>query len=274
MLYFKAALLMPAPAIRWQVVVCIALCAFTFEGSARVRASVHAASWLGYVRPNPMQSVPSADADALYRLREDPESAKRAADLWATRAATDFESGWKLSRVCYWLGTHGPRAQRRAALERGVMAGEGAVRLAPGRPEGHFWLAANMGTLAESFGLRQGLKYRGRIKDELARVLAIDPAWQESSAESALGRWYLEVPRLFGGSKRKAEEHLRRALAINSQSRAALSYLADVLIDGGRKDEARQLLRRVIDAPVDPEWVPEDREFTRQAEERLKTLQK
>ena len=28
-------------------------------------------------------------------------------------------------------------------------------RAQPKRPEGHFWLAANMGTLAESFGLAQ-----------------------------------------------------------------------------------------------------------------------
>ena len=36
-----------------------------------------------------------------------------------------------------------------------------SIALEPGRPGGHFWLAANMGVLAEQFGLRQGLKYRG-----------------------------------------------------------------------------------------------------------------
>lgn len=43
-------------------------------------------------------------------------------------------------------------------------------------PEGHFWLAANMGTLAESFGLRAGLRYRGAVKRELEMVLSIDPS--------------------------------------------------------------------------------------------------
>ena len=34
------------------------------------------------------------------------------------------------------------------------------MRLGPDRPEGHYWLAADMGALAESFGLTQGMKYR------------------------------------------------------------------------------------------------------------------
>ena len=222
-----------------------------------------------------MQHSASADnPDALYRSRENRESATRAADLWEADASTSFQSAWKLARVCYWLGTHGPHEGRRPALERGVKAGENAVRLAAGQAEGHFWLAATMGALAESFGLMQGLKYRGRIKDELERVIAIDPAWQEGAAESALGQWYSRVPRLLGGSHKKAAEHLRRAIAINPQSRVALSYLADLLIDDGRKDEARTLLQRVIDAPIDPEWAPEDQDFTVQAVARLKQLQK
>src|SRR5581483_12280138 len=99
--------------------------------------------------------------------------------------------------VAYWIGTHGTQPERRTALQAGVDAGEHAVRLQPNRPEGHFWLAADMGALAEGFGVMQALKYRGRIRDELTRVLAIDRAWQGGSADAALGQWYFEVPRLF-----------------------------------------------------------------------------
>src|SRR5207244_2201475 len=104
--------------------------------------------------------------------------------------------------------------------------------------EGHFWLAANMGALAESFGLMQALKYRGRIKDELERVNAIDPAWQGGLAEAALGQWYLDVPRLFGGSVAKAEQHLRHALALDPDDELALATLAELLVESGRGSEA------------------------------------
>src|SRR5256885_10599044 len=146
------------------------------------------------VRPLPIASIlvlviaagvraQSQDPDALYRQRENPQAAARAADLWEPHSTTDFAAAWKLSRIGYWLGTHGPRDARRSALERGIKAGESAVRLAPNRPEGHFWLAANMGELAELGGMTQGLKYRGRIKQELERTIAIDPRSEEHTSE-------------------------------------------------------------------------------------------
>ena len=104
-------------------------------------------------------NLKNEDPDELYRRREDLASAARAAALWNDAVTTDFVAAWKVARAYYWLGTHVPEAERRAALERGVSAGENAVRLGPDRPEGHFWLAANMGTLAQSFGAAQGLKY-------------------------------------------------------------------------------------------------------------------
>src|SRR5205823_10534163 len=105
-------------------------------------------------------------------------------------------------------------------LERGIEAARQATAIDPNRPEGHFWIAANMGTLAESFGLRAGLKYRKSIKEELEAVLRIDPAFQQGSADRALGRWYFKVPRLFGGSSKAAEEHLRASLKYNPKSTA------------------------------------------------------
>lgn len=203
----------------------------------------------------------------LFGARADLSKAEQARSIWLARAGagTDFEIAWKLARVDYWLGTHRPAGARRAALEEGVAQGEAAARLRPERPEGHFWMAANMGALAESFGLRQGLRYRGRIKTALERVLQIDAAWQQGSADRALGRWYFKVPGLFGGSRSKAEEHLRRSLAYNPESTATLVFLAEVLIDDRRSPEARALLQRAIDASPDPEWAPEDQDFKRRA---------
>lgn len=218
------------------------------------------------------QSGIGDDPDELYRRREDLVSAARAADVWARRSTTDFGAAWKLARACYWLGAHLPEQNRRDTLERGVRAGEHAIRLANERPEGHFWLAANMGRLAESFGILQGLKYRGRIKDELERVLKTDPAWEGGSADAALGQWYATVPRLFGGSRQKAEQHLRRALDHDANNTSALSFLGEMLVADGRTDEARVLLRRAVAAPSDPEWDPEDREFKQKSSALLKKI--
>jgi tetratricopeptide (TPR) repeat protein len=167
--------------------------------------------------------------------------------------------------VDYWLGGHAPEPERRGFLENGIKAGESAVALQPTRPEGHFWIGANMGALAESFGIRAGLKYRGRIKEELETVLRLDPQFQQGSADRALGRWYAKVPGLFGGSHKLSEQHYRQALTYNPNSTATHFYYAELLLDDGRKSEATAELQRVIDAPLDPAWTPEDQDFKQKA---------
>jgi tetratricopeptide (TPR) repeat protein len=224
----------------------------------------------------PAAQAHAEDPDVLYRDRMTLASARRAAAIWSSRLtanARDFESAWKLARAHYWLGTNGlPEGERKSALEAGIAAGRTAVAILPQRPEGHFWIAANMGALAESFGLRQGIRYRGAIRDELEIVLQLDPAFQQGSADRALGRWYYKVPGLFGGDKRTSEQHLRKALAYNPQSVITRLFLAETLIALNRKDEARKELEAAIAAPEDPEWAPEDRVFREQARRRLAAL--
>jgi tetratricopeptide (TPR) repeat protein len=211
------------------------------------------------------------DPDALYRDRENLASAKQAAATWAARLETnprDFVSAWKLAKAQYWLGTNGlPSAERRAALEAGITAARAAMTIEPNQPEGHFWIAASMGALAEGFGMRQGLKYRGDIRDELLTTLKLDAAFMQGSADRALGRWYYKVPGMFGGSKQKSEEHLRKALAYNPQSIITHLFLAETLVELGRKDDARKELEAAMAAPLDPEWMPEDRRFKEQAKQ-------
>ena len=223
----------------------------------------------------PFRAAAQDDPDALYTGRENLAAARQAEQIWAARLArdaTDLASAWKLARARYWLGTHAPESERKGYLEGGIAAGRAAIALALNKPEGHFWVAANMGALAESFGMRQGLKYRGDIRNELETVLRLDAAFQQGSADRALGRWYFKVPGMFGGSNQKSEEHLRTSLTYNPNSTASLFFLAETLIDSHRKDEARALLRRAIEAPLDPDWAPEDRDFKQKARALLGTL--
>jgi tetratricopeptide (TPR) repeat protein len=218
------------------------------------------------------QAEVASTPDALYAKRDEPGYAARAAEAWAAQLAAtpgDFDAAWKLSRARYWLGTNGPPAQRRAALEDGMAAARKAIALEAARPEGHFWLAANMGALAESFGMSQGLKYRKSIKAELEEVLRLDPAYESGSADRALGRWYYKVPGLFGGSNAKSEAHLRKSLTYDPHSTASWYFLAETLEDMGREKDARAALQKVIDAPLNPAWAPEDRHWKALARARL-----
>lgn len=214
-------------------------------------------------------------ADALYADRENLASARRAADIWTADSQREpgaYDPAWKLARVCYWLGSHAPEPERRGYIEKGIAAAQRAARLAPTRPEGHFWSAATMGALAENFGLRAGMKYRKPIREELETVLRINPSYMEGSADRALGRYYFKVPALLGGSSRLAELHLRASLDYNQNSTISRYFLAELLLDQKRTGEARTELQRVVDAPLSADWAPEDREYKQKARALLARL--
>ena len=188
----------------------------------------------------------------------------------------DFESAWKLARAMYWLGSHGPAGG--AARRRSSAASPRAARRRRSQPD------AARGTLLDR---RQHGRARrvvrpaagaastaAPIKDALETVLRIDPAFQQGSADRALGRWYYKVPGLFGGSKKKSEEHLRKSLTYDpEQHRLALLPRRDAVRARSRRRGDRRSCEKVIAAPLDPEWEPEDREFKEQAKRRARVGQ-
>src|SRR5437588_6530 len=90
--------------------------------------------------------------------------------------------------------------------------------------------------------------FRSRMEDRTRGLLARRPR---------AGRRAPRVPR---------ERHrLRASLQYNAHSTASHFFLAEVLLDEGRNDEARAELQQVIDAPLDPDWGPEDRDFKTKA---------
>jgi hypothetical protein len=217
---------------------------------------------------------PAESPDALYAEREDLAKARRAALLWSSQASggTDYEASWKFARACYYLGTMGPENARDSVLDSGIAAGEQAIKIAPRQPEGHFWYAATMGARAER-GLFAQLRYGTRIREEFERSVAAKPGWQAGSAEAALGQWYFRAPGIAGGSTARAVEMLKQALTYGPDVSNTLYSLAEVYATSRSTwPDARALLQRVLAAPIDPDWAPEDKAIKVKAAALLKKI--
>jgi hypothetical protein len=227
-------------------------------------------------RPSPQgESAQTPDPDTLYADREHLSSAMQASAIWEARmaaGAADYEAAWKLARACYWLGAHVPADDRHRQYQRGIDAGRRAIAIEAGRPEGHFWLAADMGALAESSGLFAGLRARGAVKRELEIVLAMAPSYDEGAADRGLGRWYLRVPGLFGGSRARSVEHLQQALTYDPGNAASHYFLGETYLAMNRRDDARVQFQLVLVAPLLPAWIPEVHEFQAKARAQLDRL--
>jgi hypothetical protein len=64
-------------------------------------------------------------------------------------------------------------------------------------------------------------------------------------------------------------EHLQRSLTYNPNSTASHFFLAETFVAMDRQADARAELQKVLDAPINPDWAPEDRDFKQKAQAML-----
>ena len=170
-------------------------------------------------------------------------------------------------------GTNGlPEPERKAALEAGIAAGATAIALDAAAARRA--LLARRPTWARSpnrSACGRASSIAGRSATRCEMTLKLDPAFLEGSADRALGRWYFKVPGLFGGSNKQVGDapaqvaHLQPATASSRTSswpRRSPTWAA-------RTKRARKL-QAALDAPLDPDWTPEDRRFKEQAKQLLR----
>jgi len=215
-------------------------------------------AWLGAAEP------PVKAARALIaRYHEDPAAIDRARDLLEAALASDrqVDTMIMLSYVHFLWGDvrAATPEEKLAAYDQGRQLGQRAIELAPRNHDAHLWFAINTGRWGQTKGILRSLFLLPTVKEEIEVLLSLDP--RSVRAHALAGNVLLEVPRLLGGDRDKAEEHFRKALEIDPRFTVVRVDLARVLIDTGRHAEARRELRRVIDErspTVVADWTVKD----------------
>jgi cytochrome c-type biogenesis protein CcmH/NrfG len=202
-----------------------------------------------------------AVADDYYLGRSNPSNLEQAVRLLRQDVSdhpNDYEAWWRIARAEAHLGTD-PKDEKGqiAAFQAGIDAGRKAVALQPNRVEGHFWLGANYGLLAEDEGWFKGLRMLDTIRQEMESVVRLDPDYEQAAGERTLARIYYRAPFFKGGDKQRSIELLKDCLKRFPHDSFALLYLADDYLAVGRKAEARGLLVQILGLCPDPIYGPE-----------------
>jgi tetratricopeptide (TPR) repeat protein len=212
-------------------------------------------------------------SDDLYAARGDLAKAKLAlVKLQEAQVAGEDAYGihWRMARAQYWIGDHTPeKAEKKRIFEQGIYQGKKAIQASPGKAEGHFWLGVCYGVYGEAKGVLKSLALVKPIKEEMRRVLEIDPAYDKGGADRVLGRVYHEVPGFAGGSEKKSLEHLLKAVEYGPRVGLNLLYLADTYISLKEIEKARKTLEYILSMEPEPELIPETEEERVQARQKL-----
>lgn len=210
-----------------------------------------------------------AQADSLYAQRDDLGQARQAVSLLKQARIEDYgsyEIAWKLSRSEYYVGDHTTNDRERTdSFRGGIEAGERAVKLQNGKPEGHFWLGANYGGSAKNSTLAN-LSSVEDIRREMNAVLKLDETFQAGSAYLGLGQLYLQAPRMLGGDRQKAIDYLEKGLRFGKENALLRLRLAEAYHLVNRDPEALKQIDYLASMKIDPAFGPEYKEAVEKAQ--------
>jgi tetratricopeptide (TPR) repeat protein len=209
--------------------------------------------------------VALARLDDLHRRRDDRAAwneEQRLVQSLLARTPNDYGVLWRAARFYFWASDDPglARDQRSRWGKDGWDLAERAITLNPNDVAGYYYAAVCMGNYALGLGvvkaLSQGME--GKFRERLGRASALNSSYEAGGVETAWGRFYDKLP-WPKRDRKKAQEHLRRALEINPSALRARVYLASSYLDTDRPQEAKRLLDEVSGAPLGRYDAPEER---------------
>lgn len=215
-----------------------------------------------------------AKADALFGQREDVGKLREAVQTLANVRnpdARNFEVEWKYAMYNYFLGKQlTDEKESDKAFTNGAEAAQIARRLAPDKPDGYFWYAANLGEQADRSPITVGIKSIDDIRQAMKKVIEIQPDYQGASAFDALGQLELQTETV-GGDPKKAVEYLEKGVEIEKDNSYLRLHLAQAYLETGRKADAKKQLEYILQMKPDSEYAVEYKETAADAKKLLET---
>jgi tetratricopeptide (TPR) repeat protein len=221
------------------------------------------------------QSNPFHDVDHLMTYGEDPELDKQSlavVEKSLVKYGSTYQFLWRASRACYFVGDQVARAEKLRFFERGIETGQLAISLEPDAVEGHFWLAANYGGLAEQKGPFKAIKLIKKIRAGMETVLRLDELYENGAAYLALGEMDKQLPGIIGGNLDRAISRLEKGLSIAPNNLEIKFSLAEAYLERKRKEDARRLLQEIVKSPIDPTRSKSIRNIQNKARRQLSKL--
>lgn len=151
--------------------------------------------------------------------------------------------------------------EQKELFQQAMQHAQAAVELAPDDPWTHVESSSAIGRYAQTIGIGEALTggYGGKMRDALHDALELDP--DNAVAQLALGSWHANVVdrtgalvarMTFGATRKKAMEHLERALSLAPNNQAVLleTGTALLVLDADKhRERALELLEAAAAIP-------------------------
>jgi tetratricopeptide (TPR) repeat protein len=233
---------------------------------------------VGLVAQSPATGAEDLTVDAVLREADAAHGAFRPLDALVrldsllARHPDSYAALWRAAREAVNLEMLAEEEEERKAwAETAVSHARSARAVDPDGAEGASWLAIALGRQALGEGPQGRVRLAVEIREVALDALRVDSL--SAAAHHVLGEWNAEIRRISGlerwlarnllgggvfseASWEAALRHLERAVELNPAGLIHHLGLARAYLDVGRDDDARKVLRDLLDRPsiepVDP----------------------
>jgi hypothetical protein len=153
------------------------------------------------------------------------------------------------ARLLHFLAEASGGEERAQARREGLALAERALARNPREPGALLWWTAHRGAQASMLNPFEAVQIAREVEERLLLLRDVDPAYEHSAADRVLGHVYQVAPAgLSIGSMKKAELHLRAAMARHPRFPANQLLYGQLLMRSGDCHGAQGLARAVLDS--------------------------
>ena len=219
----------------------------------------------------------TARADSQFDQRENLYAANQAVKLYRQILEIkpdDQHASVRLTWLLVYLGSLlEDKDQQAKYYEQATKVAEQGAEHHPNTPASRYWLGVAYGLTADCSGPFAGMCLVPPIKEEMEALLKQAPDYEYGGAYRILGRLYTKLPGLLGGDLDKAEEYLRKAVELGPKFWLNHLYLANVLAEKGRCEDAMKLVEMAAKGEPVPGMEPESKLWREHANQVLAAVE-
>ena len=216
---------------------------------------------------NPSSSLPSLVSEYrslatdchgdLNLLKRTTSQVQQALPALAQNKTAARDAYITLAKVYFLYGEmEKDKAKKIALYQQCTSYASEAVKLDDQSAEAHFWVFSGLARQSELKGilksLMEGMAFR--VKGPILKAYELNKG--DPYILDGLGGYYWKAPRVVGGNKKKARGYLEEAVRREPQLSFSRLTLAKVLLDLGRREEAKEQIEAVLNLqhPSDPNF--------------------
>ena len=188
--------------------------------------------------------LPAADASWVARYERIFVGARQA---W-TAVPTNSVIAWQFARACYDRAEFATNHTQKIDLARqGIAAARASITQQPKVAAAHYYLAMNLGQLADATRNLGGLKLVSEMEREFKAARAIDAAFDYAGPDRSLGLLYRDAPGwpISVGSRAKARQHLEKACELSKDYPDNRLTLLEAWLKWGERNKVQAELNSV-----------------------------